>query len=150
MDSMQNKWVEVRICGAKAGTRVYALFLGNESHTFVMHLDRAGFNAISAALQGEKSDRPSTHLLMRNLLLGLNATLEHVLICEVNDGVFQSRVRLSMRNEVSRKIVELDARPSDAIALALWMGKPIFCTQEIMQATPDMREALKRIRRKAD
>jgi len=147
---MSNDVVEVRICGAKAGSRVYALFLGNERHTFVVHLDRAAFGAVSAALQGTDSPRPSTHQLLRNVLLGLEATLEHVLIHEMKDGVFYARLRLNMRNEVARKIVELDARASDAIALALLMRKPILCAQSVMAATPDMTDVLKRLQRKDD
>lgn len=147
---MSDEAVEVRICGAKAGSRVYALFLGNERHTFVMHLDRAAFAGISSALKGEESPRPGTHQLMRNLLLGLDATLEHALIHAVKDGVFYARIRVSMRNEVARKIVEIDARASDAIALALLMRKPVLCARSVMRATPDMTDVLKRLQRKGD
>ena len=142
---MKDDCVEVRICGAKADTRICALFFGAEGHTFVMHVDRTAFAAISNAIQGTPAARPTTHDLMRNLLLGLDCTLDYAAIVSVDNGVFEARLRVSMRNEVSQKILELQARPSDAVALALAMRRPILCARSVLAATPDMTEALKKI-----
>ena len=136
---------QLRICGAKPGARVCALFLGNGKRTFVMHLDRAAFAGICAALQGTPAPRPSTQQLLRNVLLGLEASLERVVIHSVKNGVFYARMFLQMRNEVARKILEIDARPSDAIALALLTRSPIFCTQRVLRHTRDVTDVLKKI-----
>jgi bifunctional DNase/RNase len=71
-----------------------------------------------------------THDLTRNLIRNLNAELERVVITEIRDDTFFATLWLRQGNEP----LTMDARPSDAIALALRADCPIFVSEEVMQA----------------
>lgn len=122
-----------------------AVFLGDDDKTFVIYVDHAVGNAIQMSLSGEKKERPLTHDLIGHILAGLGATLEHVVINDVNDGTFYARILLKMKNELGQKIVELDARPSDSTVLALAHGRPILVAKKVYDAVEDMSEILERV-----
>jgi hypothetical protein len=122
-----------------------AVFLGDDAKTFVIYVDHAVGNAIQMSLNGEKKERPLTHDLIGHILSGLGATLEHVVINDVNEGTFYARILLKMKNELGQKIVEIDARPSDSTVLALAHGRPILVTKKVYEAVDDMSEILERV-----
>lgn len=122
-----------------------AVFLGDDGKTFVIYVDHAVGNAIQMSLNGEKKERPLTHDLIGHILAGLGATLEHVVINDVNEGTFYARILLKMKNELGQKIVELDARPSDSTVLALAHGRPILVAKKVYDAVEDMSEILERV-----
>ena len=82
--------------------------------------------AIAFAQQGVVPARPMTHDLMRDLLEALEAPLSQIRITELRDGVFYAQL-------VFVTGVEVSARPSDAIALALRTGTPIFGADEVLE-----------------
>jgi bifunctional DNase/RNase len=84
------------------------------------------------------------------ILKGLEASIERVLINDVDEGTFFARIILRMENELGKKIIELDARPSDSIVLALQMKKPIFVANKVLENVEDMSEILDRILKKQD
>lgn len=122
-----------------------AVFLGDDAKTFVIYVDHAVGNAIQMSLNGEKKERPLTHDLIGHILAGLGATLEHIVINDVNEGTFYARILLKMKNELGQKIVELDARPSDSTVLALAHGRPILVAKKVYDAVEDMSEILERV-----
>lgn len=122
-----------------------AVFLGNEGKTFVIYVDPGVGSAISMTLNGVKKERPLTHDLVGNLLLGFGITLDRVVINDVNEGTFFARIFLHMENELGRKILELDARPSDSIVLALQQKRPIYVTRRVFDVVEDMTEILDRV-----
>jgi bifunctional DNase/RNase len=122
-----------------------AVFLGDDAKTFVIYVDHAVGNAIQMSLNGEKKERPLTHDLIGHILAGLGATLEHVVINDVNEGTFYARILLRMKNELGQKIVELDARPSDSTVLALAHGRPILVARKVYDSVDDMSEILERV-----
>lgn len=81
--------------------------------------------SIAFAQQGVLPPRPLTHDLLKDLLLAVGSNLEQVEISEIKDGVFYATLKLANG-------VELSARPSDAIALALRTGSPIFGGEELL------------------
>ncbi|HEY0905049.1 MAG TPA: bifunctional nuclease family protein [Marmoricola sp.] len=93
--------------------------------------------AIAFAQQGVVPPRPLTHDLLKDVLDATGNGLEEVRITEVNDGVFYATLVLASG-------VEISARPSDSIALALRTGTRILCAEEILEdagiAVPDERE----------
>ena len=91
-----------------------------------------------------------THDLIGLILKGLEASIERVLINDVDEGTFFARIILRMENELGKKIIELDARPSDSIVLALQMKKPIFVADKVLENVEDMSEILERILKKQD
>jgi hypothetical protein len=68
-----------------------------------------------------------------------------VVVNNVDNGTFFARIILLMQNELGRKIIELDARPSDSIVLALQQKRPIFVARKVFDLVEDMTEILERV-----
>lgn len=84
---------------------------------------------LSCALEGTKFERPMTHDLFLNALTNLDSCVDHVLINDVKGTVFYARLVLRHQG----RIVELDARPSDAISLAVRQEAPIYIDEEVLE-----------------
>ncbi len=147
---MQNDVVEVGVKGVMPTANGCAVFLGNGDKAFVIYVDHSVGNAISMTLNGVKKERPLTHDLIGSILIGLNVSLERVVVNDVSEGTFYARIILQMQNELGRKIIEVDARPSDSIVLALQQKKPIFVAQKVFEAVEDMSEILERVLKQQD
>jgi bifunctional DNase/RNase len=89
------------------------------------------FEANAIALQIEKivTPRPMTHDLLKSAIQGLQATVEKVLITDLRDNTFYALIYLNHDG----KIMSIDSRPSDAIALALRTGSPIYVNSEVIE-----------------
>ena len=87
-------------------------------------------NAIAVEIEKVTTQRPMTHDLTRNLIRHLNARLERVVITELRDQTFFAGLWLRQGDEP----IFIDARPSDAIALALRADCPIFVSEQVMQS----------------
>lgn len=87
-------------------------------------------NAIAIEIEKVAAPRPMTHDLTRNVIRHLNGQLERVVITEIKDETFHAVLWLRQATES----VMIDARPSDAIALALRADCPIFVAEEVMQS----------------
>ena len=142
---MDNQVTTVIVKGAMPTSSGCAVFLGNDEKTFVIYVDPGIGDAIQRAVSGEQAERPMTHDLMLTMLDGLGAEVERVIICDVDQGTFYARLILSMENELGHKIVEIDARPSDSIVLALASGKPIYAARSVLESVDDMSEILAKI-----
>jgi bifunctional DNase/RNase len=145
ISAMQNEVIEVAIKGVMPTANGCAVFLGNEDKTFVIYVDHSVGNAISMTLNGVKKERPLTHDLIGSILLGLDIVLERIVINDVSEGTFFARIILHMQNELGHKIIEVDARPSDSIVLALQQKKPIFVALKVFNTVEDMTEILERV-----
>lgn len=85
-------------------------------------------DAITIALQGSDVARPLTHDLMRNLIHETGGSASHILVSELRDDIFFARIVL----DVDGRHVEVDSRPSDAIALAVRLKCPIYVSDSVM------------------
>ena len=85
--------------------------------------------AITIALQEIEVARPQTHDLLKNFLTSLNARLLRVEVSSLNDDVFYGNLVV----EVNDQIIDIDSRPSDALALAVRAHVPILVAQEVME-----------------
>jgi bifunctional DNase/RNase len=149
-NNMNNDSVEVTVKGVMPTSNGCAIFLGNDEKTFVIYVDPAIGNAINMTINQVKKERPLTHDLIGLILRGLETHIERVLINDVDEGTFFARIILQMQNELGKKIIELDARPSDSIVLALQMKQPIHVSKKVLENVEDMSEILERILRKQD
>jgi bifunctional DNase/RNase len=126
--------VEVRIRGLMMdpATNMPIVVLKDVSSETVMPIWVGIFeaNAIFNEIEKVAASRPMTHDLTRNLIRNLNAELERVVITEIRDDTFYAILWLRQGAEP----LTIDARPSDAIALALRADCPIFVTEGVMQA----------------
>jgi bifunctional DNase/RNase len=143
--SMQKDVVQVSVKGVMPTANGCAVFLGNDEKTFVIYVDHSVGNAIQMTLNGIKKDRPLTHDLIGHILLGLGANLEHIVVNDMNEGTYFARILLRMENELGKKIIELDSRPSDSIVLALQQKRPIYVARKVYDAVEDMTEILERV-----
>jgi uncharacterized protein len=85
-------------------------------------------NAIAMRLQGVSSERPMTHDLFAQTLADLGVTVRQIVVSDLADDTFRARLHL----ELDGREVEVDARPSDAIALAVRTGVSIFATDAVL------------------
>lgn len=121
-----------------------ALFLGNEEKVFLVFIDNAVGTAIAMHLGNVPPPRPLTHDLMSGVLAALGVKLERAVINAVEGETFFARMIFSMQNEVSeRKVVEVDARPSDSIALALRMEAPLYVSRDVWESVIDRSDELR-------
>jgi bifunctional DNase/RNase len=86
-------------------------------------------NAIALELQGVRPERPLTHDLMKLLVAGLGGELRRVVIASLRENTYLAQLLIYRGGEV----FEVDARPSDSIALALRMNSPIFLNEELLE-----------------
>jgi bifunctional DNase/RNase len=143
---MSKEAVVVAVKGVMPTANGCAVFLGNDEKIFVIYVDHSVGNAIQMTLNGVKKERPLTHDLIGSILLGLGAELDHVVVNDAREGTFFARVLLRMENELGRKIVEIDARPSDSIVLALQQKRPLYVARAVFDGVEDMTEILERVR----
>lgn len=133
--------VEIQVKAVLPTSGGCAVFMGNARKIFVIYIDHGVGLAISMALRQETRERPQTHELIGSILAGLGAKVDRVIINHFADGVYYARLILVAENELyQRKIVEIDARPSDSIALAVQAGAPLFLTKEVWEEVEDVSE----------
>jgi bifunctional DNase/RNase len=85
-------------------------------------------DAITIQLQGVQVPRPLTHDLLKSFIREMGVRVSHVLVSELRNDTFFARIVV----DVNGKSMEIDSRPSDAIALAVRVGAPIFVSEEVM------------------
>ena len=148
--TMQNDVVAVAVKGVVPTPNGCAVFLGNDDKIFVIYVDHFVGNAIQMTLDGVKKDRPLTHDLIGSILVGLGTRLERIVINDARDQTFFARIVLTMENELGKKIVEIDARPSDSIVLSLQQKRPIYVARAVFDAVEDRTEILEQWRKQQD
>ncbi len=142
-----NKPVEqVAIRGILPADGSCAVFLGNEKKTFVIYVDAGIGGAIGMFLSGTVKDRPLTHDLFALVLAAFGARVERVVINQLKGSTYYGRLIIGAENEIQqKKIVELDARPSDCLAMAAQQSAPIYVSQEVWDEVEDMSDVLRGI-----
>ncbi len=88
--------------------------------------------AILLALEKIQVPRPTSHDLMKNLVEILGGTLEKVVVHNLDEKTSTYYAKLIIRVEGKADTIEVDARPSDSVALALRLGAPVFVTEDIL------------------
>jgi bifunctional DNase/RNase len=86
-------------------------------------------DAITIQLQGIEVSRPMTHDLLRDLIETLDSEISHVIINDLQNDTFFAKIVLEVRGGT----VEIDSRPSDAVALAVRMDAPIYVADDVME-----------------
>jgi bifunctional DNase/RNase len=123
-------------------TQSYAVVLGEINGLRRLPIVIGGFEAqaIAVALERMSPSRPLTHDLMKNFMMAFNVDLHEIIITNLQEGIFYSKLICSSENDT----VEIDSRTSDALALAVRFGCPIYTYDTILdQAGVLMDEELK-------
>lgn len=111
-------------------THSYAVVLGEVNGLRRLPIVIGGFEAqaIAVALERMNPSRPLTHDLMKNFMLAFNVELHEIVINDLQEGIFYSQLVCSSDNDT----VEIDSRTSDALALAVRFGCPIYTYENIL------------------
>lgn len=109
--------------------RVVILKATKQERYLFIWIAHAEAYAIAVELQGTTSPRPLTHDLLKNVIGELGATIVSVVISDLIDEIFYARIVL----DVSGRHVEIDSRPSDAIALAVRSKTPIYVDESVLE-----------------
>jgi uncharacterized protein len=138
--------IEVKVRAVAATSGGCAVFLGNEDKVFVMFVDQSVGAAITMFMQGTQKERPLTHDLLANILRALGAKIERIIVNDLKRGTYFARLVLSAENESQqKKIIEIDRRPSDCIAMATQQLAPIYVSLDVWDEVEDMTEALRKM-----
>ena len=120
-----------------------AIFLGNEDKVFLIFVERSVGAAIAMFMRGAQKERPLTHDLLASILQAFEAKIDRVIIYDLKRGTYFARLILSAENESQeKKIIEIDSRPSDCIAMAIQQTAPIYVSRVVWDQVEDMTEAL--------
>lgn len=113
-------------------THSYAVVLGEVNGLRRLPIVIGGFEAqaIAVALEKMQPSRPLTHDLMKNFMNAFAIDLHEIIICDLQEGIFYSKLVCSTENDT----VEIDSRTSDAIALAVRFGCPIYTFENILDS----------------
>ena len=146
---MVNDVIEMQLRAVVPLEGSYAVFLGNDEKTFVIYVDEGVGTAIAMSMRGIVKDRPLTHDLLIHVLRAFGAKIERIVVNHLENGVFHARLIITAENELhQKKVVELDARPSDSIALAVGQNAPIFVSRGVWDQVDDMSETLQDIEKR--
>ena len=87
-------------------------------------------NAIALQIENVQTPRPMTHDLLKNVIDDLRGQVDRIVVCELKENTFYARIHMTSEG----RALEVDARPSDAIALALRTHSPIFVEETVIQS----------------
>lgn len=119
-------------------THSYAVVLGELNGVRRLPIVIGGFEAqaIAVALERMQPSRPLTHDLMKNFMLAFNVELLEIIISDLQEGIFYSKLVCYTETDT----IEIDSRTSDALALAVRFGCPIFTYENILDSAGIMME----------
>ena len=142
---MNNGVIPIQVFGVIPTNRGCAVFVGNNDKTFTIYVETSVGQAIAMFMQNTPKERPLTHDLIGHIFTGLGVSLQRIVINDLKSGTYFARLILKQENELGTKIIELDARPSDCLALAVHSKAPIFVSREVFDQVEDMSEVLKKL-----
>jgi bifunctional DNase/RNase len=130
--AQENDWREMKVKGVvmdpHGDTPVVLLEETQERHTFPIWIGLSEARAIALELEHVPTPRPFTHALLKNILATLQVEVVHVVIHDIRDNTFYATIAL----RANQQMLSIDARPSDAIALALSANAPIFVAAKVL------------------
>lgn len=137
-----NNELQVAIKGLLPTPNGCGIFLGREEKVIAIFVDHHVAAAITMLLNHVKKPRPLTHDLIANILAGLSVKVLRVVVNDLKQDTFYARIYLKQVNELGCQLVEIDARPSDSIALAIQQNAPIYVCRPVWEKAEDMSWAL--------
>jgi len=142
---MKNDVVPVDIRGILPANSGCAIFVGNDEKVFVIQVEHNMGAVIGMFLRDTPKERPLTHDLITSIFKGFNITVERAIITELKNSTYFARLILQQQNELGRKVVEIDACPSDCLALVTAQKRPLFVSSSLFSQVEDMSKWLEEI-----
>lgn len=141
---MNKSVVEVQVRAVLPFNSGRAVFVGNEEKVFVIYVDESVGAAITMFMNSTPKERPLTHDLMGHLMAAVGAKVERVIINDLKSETYFARLIISAENELfEKKIIELDGRPSDCLALAIQQRAPIYVSRDVWEEVEDRSDVLR-------
>jgi uncharacterized protein len=117
-------------------TRSYTVIvLGAREKRFAIYTEPSIGRTLQLYLTGTEKPRPLTHDLIDMILRGMEIRIKQVVINDIQETTYYARLFLEQQMGDIRHIVEIDARPSDCITLALMNNVPVYCTKAVLDKT---------------
>lgn len=117
-------------------TRAYTVvILGARDKRFAIYTDPSIGRTLQLYLTGTPKPRPLTHDLIDMIFRGMNVRIKQVVINDIQDTIYFARLYIEQEVGDIRHIIEIDARPSDCITLALMSNAPVYCTRDVLERT---------------
>lgn len=129
--------------------RGVGVFLTDGQKVIVLFVDPFVASAIAMFANEVQPARPLPHNLIVAILAGLGARVAKVVINDLRDDTFYARIYIVQETEHGRNLIEIDARPSDSIALALQQRCPIWVASSVWEKTEDASWALQQAEEQA-
>ena len=143
---MNKTVIEVQVRAVLPTSGGCAVFLGNNDKVFIIYVDQTVGSAITMFMRDVSKERPLTHDLMGHLMTALGAKVERVIINDLKNATYYARMIIRAENELQqKKIIELDGRPSDCIAMATQQKAPMYVSQEVWDEVDDMSDVLRKM-----
>ena len=127
----ENDLIPIEVKKIALSAQVCAVVLGNDEKEFTVYIDPSIGIVIKMFMEDVEKPRPLTHDLIGNIMTGLGVTVMRVVINDIQDNTYFARLFLKEENELGKKIVEIDSRPSDSLAIAKMKKSPIFVTRKV-------------------
>jgi uncharacterized protein len=144
--SMNKTVIEVQVRAVLPTSGGCAVFLGNNDKVFIIYVDQTVGSAITMFMRDISKERPLTHDLIAHLMAAVGAKVERVIINDLKNATYYARMIIRAENELQqKKIIELDGRPSDCIAMATQQKAPIYVSQEVWDEVDDMSDVLRKM-----
>ncbi len=133
--------MEVKTVTADQGGNFLILLMDDEEKKVLpISIGPLEAQAIAIVLQGETPPRPLTHDLLKTVCENLGGAMEKIVITDIKESTFYAEVYLNQNSET----LVIDSRPSDAIALALRFGAPIYMATRLVEFTYDYQDIIAR------
>lgn len=107
---------------------------------FAIYTDPSIGQTLQVHLTGANNPRPQTHDLIKMMFAGLDVKVLQVVINDLQDTIYFARLFVEQQHGDERHIVEIDARPSDGITLAIIYEAPVYVTQDVLDRTIPLEE----------
>jgi bifunctional DNase/RNase len=143
---MNKSVVEVQVRAVLPFNSGRAVFVGNEEKVFVIYVDESVGAAITMFMNNTPKERPLTHDLMGHLMAAVGAKVDRVIINDLKSETYFARLIMTAENELfEKKIIELDGRPSDCLALAIQQRAPIYVSRDVWDEVEDRSDVLRNL-----
>lgn len=116
------------------------IILGTDQKRFAIYTDPSVGRNIQTYLTEEHKSRPYTHDLINAIFKGFEIKPLQIVINDIQDTIYFSRLYLEQQMGEQKTVLEIDARPSDCITLALLNNIPVFCRKEILEKAVPVEE----------
>ncbi len=116
------------------------IILGTEQKKFAIYTDPSVGRNIQTYMTEEHKPRPYTHDLINAIFRGFDIKPLQIVITDIEDTIYFARIYLEQQIGDQKTILEIDARPSDCITLALLNNIPVFCRRDILEKAVPVEE----------